>query len=198
MKTFVTADIHFNHVSCIKYCPDRWIDNRGFPEPDSIDVQTMNEKIIENWNKVVGVFDRVYILGDVAMGKIAEAPKCVSRLNGIKHLILGNHDKTIVKLPEFSDLFASSQDYLEFTYRKEGIKQPIVMSHFPFHSWNGQHHGTIMLHGHLHSPPDKLMIDPERRRMDVGLDGHNLTPWNLDEVVEMMRKIPVSKNHHDR
>ncbi|MDE3023103.1 MAG: hydrolase [Pseudomonadota bacterium] len=187
MKTFVTSDLHINHSNIIQYCQ-----HRG----NSVD--EMNELIIKNWNSVITPVDRVFIIGDVAMGKIADAPPLVKRLNGTKHLILGNHDKTITKLPEFNELFASSQDYLEFTYKKEGLKQFIVMSHFPFYSFNGQHHGSMHLHGHLHSPPDKIHLFPNRRIMDVGLDGNNLFPWDMDVVVEKLRQIPMSKNHHDR
>ena len=48
MKTYVIADTHFNHSNIIKYC------NRPFN-----DVIDMNEKIINNWNKVVKKEDMI-------------------------------------------------------------------------------------------------------------------------------------------
>ena len=41
-KTFYTSDTHFCHANIIRLC------NRPFK-----DVDYMNEKLIENWNKVV-------------------------------------------------------------------------------------------------------------------------------------------------
>ena len=51
----------------------------------------MNEGLVKLWNEQVKPNDIVYILGDFSLN-----PKAVRdfapRLNGIKHLILGNHD----------------------------------------------------------------------------------------------------------
>ena len=188
MKTFVTSDIHFNHANIIVYCPER-----------GNSVEAMNERIIANWNEVVSYDDNVYILGDVAMGKIDLAPKLIRRLNGNKILIRGNHDKSLSRMikesssMEFADLFSDIRDYKEITHKVDGKKYHICMSHFPFASWNGQQNGSMMLHGHLHSTgPSKF----KGRIKDVGMDGNDLRPNNLDDIVRKLAKIEVKESHH--
>jgi calcineurin-like phosphoesterase family protein len=73
------ADLHFGHQNMAK--------RRGF---DSVEAH--DEHIIQEWNKVVDKRDVTYILGDVTMEK-KEPYKLLDRLNGIKHVVLGNHDR---------------------------------------------------------------------------------------------------------
>lgn len=80
---FYTADTHFRHANILKYCP-----NRKFKNIAEHDV-----KLTQNWNAVVKVEDHVYIMGDFAFADIATIKSILSKLNGIKHLIIGNHDK---------------------------------------------------------------------------------------------------------
>ena len=82
MKTFFTADTHFNHANVIKYCA------RPFASIDE-----MNREMIARWNAVVGAKDTVYHLGDFAMGKPTEWPSFLRQLNGAKKFLSrGNHD----------------------------------------------------------------------------------------------------------
>lgn len=82
-RTFFISDTHFFHANIIKYC------NRPFAS-----VEEMNEKLIENWNSVVGKDDLVWHLGDFVFGKdkIGRSKEILSRLNGKVNLVLGNHD----------------------------------------------------------------------------------------------------------
>lgn len=83
-RIFITSDTHFGHMNIIKYC------NRPFET-----VEQMNETIIDNWNKTVGVNDIVIHCGDFCLGRGARqtAPREFRRkLNGKVILILGNHD----------------------------------------------------------------------------------------------------------
>jgi calcineurin-like phosphoesterase family protein len=81
-KTWFTADMHFGH--------ERIIELSGRPFGS---VEEMNEVIIERYNRVVGEHDTVWILGDVALGAIAESLPLLGRLKGRKYLIAGNHDR---------------------------------------------------------------------------------------------------------
>ena len=82
MAIFFTSDTHFSHFNIIQYA------TRPFD-----DIDQMNAEIIRRWNTVVGEDDTVYHLGDVAMGKLEISLAHVTRLNGHKILVAGNHDK---------------------------------------------------------------------------------------------------------
>ena len=199
MKQFISSDIHLNHLAIQKYCPGRAVSESAKIEPTWDDVAQMNENIITNWNSVVSPSDHTFIIGDVAMGKIEGAPALIRRLNGTKTLIAGNHDVSLKRLikndPTLSDLFVSIHDYYEHTFTRENEKRSkikLIMSHYPMMHWNGQGHGTLMLHGHLHGSPCAV----RGRIKDVGLDTNNLFPYTLGSVVEELCKIEVTYDHH--
>ena len=79
---FFTSDSHFCHKNIIEFC------SRPFET-----VEEMNEKLVENWNKVVGPSDIVYHLGDFCFAGSAEWHYLLGKLNGRIHLIIGNHDE---------------------------------------------------------------------------------------------------------
>jgi len=201
MKTFISSDIHFSHANILKYCPWRRLDKDMSDDLEKIQemIFSMNEMIISNWNSKVSQEDEVYILGDVSMGQIVNAPKYIRRLNGRKYLISGNHDKTLRKLietnaPEYDDLFVWIKDVHEM-FVKQGPGKPkisVFMSHYPHASWNHMNIGSVHLHGHLHGSPSGIT----GRIMDVGLDTNDLFPYELNDVVERMLKVSDIRNHH--
>lgn len=202
MKVYVVSDIHFSHKNILKYCSHRMKSsfigdvNDMTAEEITEAIDIMNEHIIKNWNSLVSKEDNVFILGDVAMGQIKDAPALISQLNGNKILILGNHDKTLKKLIKSNDglsnLFVSMYDYYEYSHIYNGKKIMICMSHYPMRFWNSKNQGTLMLHGHLHGSP----CDVPGRIKDVGLDTNNLFPYLLDNVIEELLKIEFMEEHH--
>jgi calcineurin-like phosphoesterase family protein len=77
-----TADWHLGHARICELA------NRPFASVDA-----MNEALIERHNALVRPDDRVWVLGDVCMGAIDESLALVSRFNGHKYLVAGNHDR---------------------------------------------------------------------------------------------------------
>ena len=58
----------------------------------------MNKVLIRNFNSMVHKNDTVYLLGDVTHRvSLDEANELISKLNGHKILICGNHDKNMMK-----------------------------------------------------------------------------------------------------
>jgi calcineurin-like phosphoesterase family protein len=157
----------------------------------------MDEMLIENWNKQVGTNDTVYHLGDFAFLPLADTKAVLRRLNGNKHFIKGNHDKTIINyLVDFSghNLFLSIQDYKEINYGGEMF----CLFHYGQRVWNKSHHGSIHLYGHSHGT-----LPPFGKSVDVGVDCKEITaeyrPVSADEVLAYMSKVEfVPIDHHGK
>ena len=84
--TFFTSDQHFGHFNIIRLC------SRPFGT-----VEEMDEALLSKWNAKVKVDDTVYILGDLFF-RAAKVEPILKALNGRKHLIVGNHDHTWMKM----------------------------------------------------------------------------------------------------
>ena len=142
----------------------------------------MHSVIIQRWNDIVNSKDEVYILGDVSFGKVGATVDILNRLNGIKTLIIGNHDTDLIKHQEFIDCFKGGMfDLLE---RKFNGKH-YVMCHYPMLAWNKSHYGAINLFGHLHSS-----WRGNKNQINVGMDCHNLCPISIDDLPSLLELLP--------
>ena len=166
---FFTSDLHFGHENVIRF------NDRPFESAEH-----MNEQLIKNINSTVSVSDELYILGDFSY-KISqeEAIELAQKINCPQiHLIRGNHDKRF----ENTHVFSSISDYKEI--KVEGLK--IVLFHYPISSWNGAHHNSLHLHGHIHSEGNDYnmcSVLQGIRRWDVGVDANKYHPVSLDEIL---------------
>ena len=159
MTLFFTADTHFgDHRAINIHC-------RPFAT-----VAEMDEAMIAGWNAVIGQEDEVWHLGDVAR-RPADMAALLGRLHGIKHLVRGNNDDPATGAAAG---WSSVQDYAELTI--DGT--PLVLCHYPFRSWNGQHRRAINLHGHSHG-----RLKPLPRQHDVGVDARGYRPTTLPELL---------------
>ena len=159
MALFFTADTHFGDHRTLN------IHRRPFAS-----VAEMDEALVAGWNAVVGPADEVWHLGDVAR-RAADVAGLLARLNGTKHLVRGNNDPA--GTGEAAG-WASVQDYAELT---EGDAR-LVLCHYPFRSWNGQHRRAIDLHGHSHGK-----LKPMLRQFDVGVDARGFRPTSLTALL---------------
>lgn len=81
-KDFFIADTHFGGENIRRY------ENRPFETATEMD-----EKMIENWNRIVTPEDTVYVLGDFSdYNDAKKEAEILQRLNGYKILVMGNHD----------------------------------------------------------------------------------------------------------
>lgn len=176
---FYISDTHFDHANIIA------MDNRPFKT-----VEEMNEKLIENWNKVVTNQDEVFILGDFCWKKEDRWLEILPRLNGQKTLILGNHDIGPNKSRRF---FADVKErkVIDDNGRK------VVLDHFPQPCFRNHFYGWYHLYGHVHTSFEWNMMEHDRFLMEnlytkpcemynVGcmVPYMNYTPRTLDQIIE--------------
>ena len=107
---YFTSDLHAFHKNIINY--------------DELPFKTLKEYrefIIQEWNNKINFDDEVYILGDIAVGGTnGEINIFLSRLNGKKYLIQGNHDsRTIMKFAYLRNKFEWIKFHYVFDYKKK-------------------------------------------------------------------------------
>jgi len=173
---------HHGHTSVLKF------DNRPFAT-----IKEHDETLINNWNNKVKKTDIVFHLGDISFKSPKFTNSILEQLNGEIYLIKGNHDreKDINKLVNIKECFNGLDLYVEDETAddKLGIKQHIVLNHYPVLSWNRQTYSSWMIHSHSHQ---KLSRSPEydwfykRRVFDVGCNGIDYTPISYQEIKDIM------------
>lgn len=60
----------------------------------------------------------------------------------------------------------------------------ISLMHYPMLSWPRSHHGSIMLHGHIHADATYNLQNREEgiKRYDVGVDANNYMPVSMKQI----------------
>lgn len=197
-QVFFTADLHFGH--------DRIRDLAGRPFTS---VEEMDEALIENWNTVVRrPEDIVWVLGDYALGDRTRGLGYLSRLNGRKMLVSGNHDKCFVGASD-------GWKHVE-TYRSVGFEivtpwahtklppvapnepgRKVFLSHFPYDGdsygpdrLSGarlRDEGAPLIHGHVH---EEFVVRRSKEtravQVNVGVDVHDYRPVSAEQVAALV------------
>ena len=133
-SVFLVSDTHFGHAGVCRFTRNDGVTKlRPWDDPDEMD-----EAMIKAWNERVKPTDKVYHLGDVVINR--RAMKTLSRLNGDKVLIRGNHD--IFPDAEYREYFRELRAY--------HVMSGMILSHIPLHSDSLGRFGTN-IHGHTHA-----------------------------------------------
>lgn len=195
-KIWLTADNHINHKNVVKHCPGRAI-NGGF---DIDDIEAHDKWMIDKWNSTIGKKDTVYIIGDFSFANREETIKILNKLNGNKHLILGNHDKSSQQLANY---FESISQIKEVKFKKENFDFleedfDVIMCHYHMINWNRKHWGSCQigggvscqLCGHAHGRLDDYNLSSPDLRVDVGIDGKlaNYEILSLEKVYKFFKE----------
>lgn len=176
MTRFFTADLHIGHTNVIAYC-DRPFHGVG----------EMNAALVAAWNTVVGSDDEVWVLGDLAMGRLDESLALAALLTGRKHLLVGNHDKPF--RGRGSERYEAAG--FELHHGQTSLTLPgdiaVLACHFPYrgdsgsydryHSHRPADEGQWLLHGHVHEKWRQ-----RGRMINVGVDvwgGYPVTDAHL-------------------
>lgn len=163
----------------------------------------MNESIIENWNNTVGATDTVYHLGDVALGPWDKWHNILTRLNGYKVLVVGNHDRIFKgEKPKMQERFKDNYDtwFDEVHHDLRGLwlenGEIVDLSHFPY---DGDSHGEeryreyrlndagrVLIHGHTHLDQKVSKSKRGTLQVHVGADAWNYTPVSEEQVISII------------
>lgn len=179
-RLWFTSDTHFFHENIIKYC-NRPFDNKFL----------MNQALIDNWNSKIKPGDTVFHLGDFALtASTKEMDTLLNELNGVKYLIIGNHEKNALQKEYIRNQWDGIYDIAEIFVPDEEItykEQHIIMCHYPMIVWNASHRGSWQLFGHVHGGlSNKGQIQHKPAQLDVGVDSHNFFPISYQEVKEII------------
>ena len=166
---YYISDTHFFHSNIINLC------NRPFK-----DVNEMNEKLIENWNKRVKKTDDVYFLGDFSFKcDQKSATELLKRLHGRKFFIKGNHDKeNWLKSIQEQGLIEWYKDYADIN----DAGRRVILCHYPIHSWDGSYHGSYHLYGHVHNNTVENSTW-QKNRYNVSCEVTNYYPITLTDLI---------------
>jgi len=175
-----SSDSHYYHRNVMDFC------HRPFSS-----VEEMNQKLIENWNSVVGKDDVVFHLGDFCFGDTEKWKSILEQLNGKIYLTKGNHDE---------DMPAGVKEYfqdVQYQYQIKVENQRIILNHYPLLCYAGSYKETNPVYnffGHCHSGPLSIGRDISRlsvcfpEQYDVGVDNNNYFPISFYQVQEKIKQ----------
>jgi calcineurin-like phosphoesterase family protein len=208
------SDLHFGHGKVIEYS------NRPFKSVDEMD-----EALIKRWNSVVRPEDTVIVVGDFFMyHKKAKLKEILSRLNGKKILVRGNHDMTA---PE---MLTIGFDHVCESMTMKIANEIVNVSHYPYARpwwWIAFYRfmhkllpakffnprvfknqlkpdGRFLIHGHTHSI---YQATPKKKMIHVGVDAWDYKPVSIQKIGNMISEIrsghysepfkPNNTGHHE-
>lgn len=169
---YFTSDLHIGHEDIINNC------KRPFEN-----VYEMNEQLISNFNAVVKNSDTVYILGDLFFGTDLNYVEILSKLNGKKHLIIGNHDRDWMKKCDYRKYF----DSVDFMREIKLGSKLVTLCHYPMMTFNKQDSNGVLIYGHIHNNRnDKFfsMLKSMNNVYNCGVDINNYKPVCFNELVK--------------
>lgn len=157
-KVFVISDTHFGHRKVIEF--ER--EHRPFST-----IEEHDRELVTRWNATVRPKDTVWHLGDVFFGG-RDAHTILGSLNGLKRLVLGNHDGYPLDVYSryFGRIFGAAEIH------------GCILTHVPVHPYQLEKRYRANIHGHMHS---KRMGDP--RYVCVSVEQTGLRPRLLTDVV---------------
>lgn len=177
---FFISDTHFGHANMLNFFNYDGTRTRPFNSIEEVD-----ELMIQNWNEMVKKEDKIYHLGDVAFGQSFD--KVMPRLNGIKVLIKGNHDR--LQIGKYAKYFKDVRGTCH-------IDGNYLLSHFPIHP-DSKGRFVRGLHGHIHAQtvmkllwyPTGNGIEPDPWYRNCCVEVNNYSPIPFELIKEETEKL---------
>jgi len=206
---FFTSDQHFGHANILKYEEASRRNQHGCQFSS---VEEMDDYLVDQWNAVVTPDDLVYCLGDFCYN-YQQMCDVLPFLNGIKILIVGNHDPFFKKLIDSDPRskldahklarqagFAEMHLHLEIDMPGIGL---VRLAHFPYLPPNMDELPAVelrylenrppcrkeklLIHGHVHSQWLEHKYPGLPRMFNVGVEMWGMQPVGEAEIVERFR-----------
>jgi calcineurin-like phosphoesterase family protein len=185
-----TSDLHLGHTNIIGYTSRPYATTAG-----------MDADLVKRWNAVVGADDEVWVLGDLALGRLDDSLRSVRALQGRIVLVPGNHDRVAAyhrrAAAETSRYRAAGVDAIVHgPAALELAGRTVLADHFPY---AGDSHGEDryaeyrpvdtglwLLHGHVHT-----QWRQSGRMINVGIDAWGGAPVAEDDVAALVAAGPA-------
>ena len=192
-QIYFTSDLHLGHDKEFVW------KERGF---DSIASHT--NACFDSLSSISGSRSILFNLGDACLtSNHADNFERLSSIDFLSHYFVnGNHNSPARQMQAKGE---KSFHHIQFLGDYEEIsidKQRIILSHFPFLSWNDMRNGSWHLHGHEHGQLKASLPDnKDGKRLDVGVDvalkygGKFFLTW--EDVCEIMNEKNKERiGHH--
>jgi len=170
-SNYLYADPHFSHIGVTRFTRAD-----GSPLRPWDDVEEMNEALVEKYNAVVKPNDKVYFMGDCTMNK--NKIHILSRLNGDKILIKGNHDNAT--LDSYREYFRDIRACHEMNAG--------LLTHIPVHDSQLERY-AFNIHGHLHA--NQVMLPKSIDKSGNIVYSDEIDPRYLCVSVEQIDYTPI-------
>ena len=155
---YFISDLHFGHNNILKLERDQFET-----------IEEHDEFIINEINKQVKITDELWILGDVGN------PKKLMRVNGKKHLILGNHDKRSMK--EYEGVVSTVYKYPVYYSNR------VLLSHHP----HPVPECTLNIHGHLHG----AVLD-SKNHINLSINDRHYKMFTEKDIQKALQNLPAA------
>jgi calcineurin-like phosphoesterase family protein len=165
-KTWWTSDTHLGHENIIRHC------DRPFADADEMDATIMAQ-----WNATVRPADTIWHLGDFCFRSGKPAAWYLKRLQGKKHLVVGNHDNEDTQSAGWESVSQMQEIAVD------GAR--ICLLHYAMRVWPRSHHGSLHFFGHSHG-----RLAGDRQACDVGCDSWGFRPIGLEEIRAHLETLP--------
>lgn len=218
-KRHFTSDPHIGHklVSVLRMIPEgpHIVDSGRGADLTLLDPEVIEKAVedhariyAENWDRVVGPDDTVYVLGDIAINPKRERVFDWFRERpGKKILIAGNHDEVAGfhskglnerQKPDWTETFAAISD---FAFLKIQGRR-VALSHYPYEGEGDRDIpdrltevrlrdvGVPLLHGHTHGKHQAHTSEAGTPMLHVGPDAWGLQLVPESTVIEWLDYLP--------
>ena len=117
----------------------------------------------------------------------------IGRLHGTILLINGNHDDIgLYRSKKFQE--RTTLKLLGYQWEVWLERKKILLNHYPYLCYAGEHEGVWQLFGHVHSGSDETGYDIPRLKhllpfqYDVGVDNNDDRPVSFQTLKEIMKR----------